>query len=187
MSGFTFFSTQIGRCGIAWSRDTIIATSLPAESDDEIVSRLNPQNETKQSDPPSFVSEVIEAISALLSGAPSDLGFVRCDFGRADSFAVQVYDLTRAIKAGETRTYGEIAKELGDIAFSRRVGQALGRNPIPIIVPCHRVMGADGRLTGFSAPGGTDTKLKLLEIERASQGPTDGLFDHLPLAVKPSD
>lgn len=187
MSDFTLFSTPIGTCGIAWSDGAITATSLPAGSEAEILSRLQAKSGARQTNPPAFVADAIEAINTLLAGADTDLKFVRCDFGDSDTFAQQVYALTREIKAGDTRTYGEIAKELGDVAYSRRVGQALGRNPIPIIVPCHRVMGADGRLTGFSAPGGTDTKLKLLEIERASLGPTDGLFDHLPLAVKPTD
>lgn len=187
MSEFTLFSTPIGTCGIAWSDDAITAASLPAATEGEMKTRLLVSNSSAPADPPRFVADAIEAIIALLDGNGTDLTFIKCAFGQSDPFAKEVYALTRKIKAGETRTYGEIAAELGDVAYSRRVGQALGRNPIPIIVPCHRVMGADGRLTGFSAPGGTDTKLKLLDIENASMGSTDGLFDHLPLATRPQD
>ncbi|MEL7446853.1 MAG: MGMT family protein, partial [Pseudomonadota bacterium] len=124
---------------------------------------------------------------ALLGGEDADLSFIACDFSTVDPFAEQVYVVTRAIPAGETLTYGDVASQLGDKLLSRRVGQALGRNPFPIIVPCHRVMGANGRLTGFSAPGGTTTKLELLEIERAASRGSDGLFADLPLAAKPQE
>ena len=82
-------------------------------------------------------------------------------------FEQQLYGLSRQIGPGETRSYGDLARDLGDVAFSQRVGQALGRNPFPIIVPCHRVIGANGQMTGFSAPGGVETKRQLLKIEGA--------------------
>lgn len=94
--------------------------------------------------------------------------------GELDSFDRELYRLSRKILPGETRTYGDLAIDLGDVAHSRRVGQSLGRNPFPIIVPCHRVVGAGGTMTGFSAPGGIETKRQLLKIEGAI-GPD--LFD----------
>ncbi len=96
-------------------------------------------------------------MTALLEGAKTDLTGIDCDFSQVEPFAVQVYTATRAIPAGETRTYGEIALQLGDKQLAEKVGRALGRNPLPIIVPCHRVIGANGKLTGFSAYGGVDT------------------------------
>jgi methylated-DNA-[protein]-cysteine S-methyltransferase len=86
---------------------------------------------------------------------------------------------------GEVRTYGEIAEAIGSPGAARAVGRALGRNPIPIIIPCHRVLAASGGSGGFSAPGGTDTKFRILAIERARRSGAAELFEHLPLAVKP--
>jgi len=110
---------------------------------------------------------------------------VACDPGEVGAFSEKVYAITRAIPAGETLTYGDVALQLGDKLLAQRVGQILGRNPIPIIIPCHRVVGASGKLTGFSATGGIETKLKMLEIEGAQPGGSPTLFGDLPLAVKP--
>ena len=104
---------------------------------------------------------------ALLSGEDADLRSVQLDLRAQSAFNAAVYELARGIAPGETSTYGEIATRLGDPGAARAVGQALGQNPIPIIVPCHRVLAAGGRAGGFSAPGGVMTKLKLLEIERS--------------------
>jgi methylated-DNA-[protein]-cysteine S-methyltransferase len=101
-----------------------------------------------------------------------------------EPFALKVYELSRAIKPSQTRTYGELATEMGDRAYAQAVGRALGANPFPIIVPCYRIMGAGGKLTGFSAGGGVSTKLKLQEIEKAQIGEKPALFGDLPLAVK---
>ena len=100
-------------------------------------------------------------------------------------FHQRVYQLARAIPPGETKTYGEIAAALGDKTLSRAVGQALGRNPWPIVVPCHRVLAANGKTGGFSADGGVDTKMRMLTIEGAGKSTEPQLFDALPLAAKP--
>jgi methylated-DNA-[protein]-cysteine S-methyltransferase len=113
-----------------------------------------------------------------------DFSDVAIDIGSLAEFDRAVLEATRRIPRGETRTYGEIAVSLGAPGAARAVGTALGRNPIPIIVPCHRVLAAGGASGGFSAPGGRLTKLKILEIERARRGPEPGLFDHLPWAVR---
>jgi methylated-DNA-[protein]-cysteine S-methyltransferase len=85
---------------------------------------------------------------------------------RGSDFQIAVCDLMRAIPYGETRTYGDLAKDLGVAA--QPVGKACGGNPIPILIPCHRVMGADGKLVGFSAKGGVETKVALLRLEGAA-------------------
>ncbi|NNL84351.1 MAG: MGMT family protein, partial [Myxococcales bacterium] len=118
----------------------------------------------------------IASMTALLEGAKADLTDIACDFSSADPFAARVYAATRAIPAGETRTYGAIALQLGDKQLSQQVGRALGRNPFPIIVPCHRVVGASGKLTGFSAYGGVETKRRMLTIEGAQIVETQGLL-----------
>jgi methylated-DNA-[protein]-cysteine S-methyltransferase len=115
--------------------------------------------------PPRDVQRAIDAIVALLRGEPIDLSFVTLDMETLPAFHRRVYDVARTIPPGTTRSYGDIASRLGEPHAARAVGQALGRNPFPIIVPCHRVLAANGRTGGFSAPGGTATKLRLLAIE----------------------
>jgi methylated-DNA-[protein]-cysteine S-methyltransferase len=186
MALFSLFPTAIGACGIAWSGDTVIAANLPEASEARTAARLAGRTAATEGAPPPVIRRAIAAMTALLDGEGTDLGFIACDLSGVDAFARQVYVATRAIPPGETRTYGAIATQLGDRLLARKVGQALGRNPFPIIVPCHRVMGADGRLTGFSATGGVETKLRMLAIERARVGAAPGLFGDLPLAVKGS-
>jgi len=119
---------------------------------------------------------LIADIKALFEGERRDLSHAPLDWGGVGAFEREVYELSLKIMPGEAKTYGDLAKALGDVMQSRRVGQALGRNPFPIIVPCHRIVGADGAMTGFSAPGGAELKRKLLKIEGAI-GPD--LFDAL--------
>ncbi len=131
------------------------------------------------------MQEAIEGIVALLRGEPRDLTGVAIDNSRTPEFNAKVYAITRAIPPGRTITYGEIATQLGDKLLARDVGQALGENPCPLVMPCHRVVAANGKPGGFSAAGGVVTKLKLLSIEGAQPGgPT--LFDHLPLTARRS-
>lgn len=134
--------------------------------------------------PPDFVESAMADILELLSGVANDLAAIECDFAGIEPFALNVYRLSRAIKPGQTLSYGDIAVELGDRAYAQAVGRALGSNPFPIIVPCHRILGAGGKLTGFSAGGGVNTKLRLLEIEKAQIGTAPTLFGDLPLALK---
>ena len=117
--------------------------------------------------PPPDIRHGIDAIVSLLRGDESDLSFIPLDMNGLPEFHQRVYEVARTIPPGRTLTYGDISKRLGDPGSARAVGQALGRNPIPIIVPCHRVMAAGGKTGGFSAPGGTATKLTLLAIEGA--------------------
>jgi methylated-DNA-[protein]-cysteine S-methyltransferase len=131
-----------------------------------------------ESSPTPAVRRVIERVSALLSGTPDDLADIPLDMAGVPDFQRRVYALARAIRPGSTLTYGELAARLGvGPQGARAVGQALGANPFPIIVPCHRVVAAGHASGGFSAPGGTRTKLRLLEIERAPLGGSPGLFD----------
>ncbi|HYD73122.1 MAG TPA: MGMT family protein, partial [Candidatus Binatia bacterium] len=115
---------------------------------------------------------------ALLAGEKKSLRAIQLDMSRVPAFNARVYETARAIPPGKTRTYGEIARALGDASAARAVGQALGRNPFAIVVPCHRVVGANDKLVGFSANGGIATKLRMLQIEgwRAEE---QSLFDLL--------
>ncbi len=135
--------------------------------------------------PPVFVKEAITAIVRLLSGERVDLSFIQVDLDEAGEFEQRVYSAARAIPAGETLTYGELAAKVGVPEGAQAVGQALGRNPCPIIVPCHRILAADGKSGGFSAPGGAETKVRMLDIEGARRGAQPQLFDRLAWATKP--
>ena len=176
-SGYTLFATPIGCCGIAWGSHGITRLQLPEASEKATGRRLSRVSGCVELPPPDWVRAVIEDVVALLSGERRNCATARLDYGAAEAFEVAVYEVARGIQPGCTMTYGQLAESLGDRNAARDVGQALGRNPCPIIVPCHRVLAADGRMHGFSGRGGTATKLKLLEIEgwRPDQGPT--LFD----------
>ncbi|MEO1551538.1 MAG: methylated-DNA--[protein]-cysteine S-methyltransferase [Pseudomonadota bacterium] len=186
MTCFAVFPTAIGPCGLAWRGEVIVAANLPEATRQDTLHAIAKRSGGREGAPPPAISAAIAAITALLGGEPRDLLDLPCAFDGISPFDRQVYDATRAIAPGQTRTYGDVARDLGDVAWSRRVGQTLGRNPLPIIVPCHRVLGSGGRLTGFSAPGGVDLKLRMLSIERADHSAGEGLFDALPFARKPS-
>lgn len=166
--GLALFDTALGRCGLAWGEAGVRAVAFPGRDDAETVRHLRrraPDAEVET--PPPAIAAVIADIQALLAGEPRDLRSALLDYEGASDFQVRVYEAIRRIPPGETRTYGELARELGDVALARAVGEALGRNPFPIIAPCHRILAAGGGKGGFSAPGGSETKLKLLEIEGA--------------------
>ncbi len=171
------FDTPIGRCGIAWGPRGITAFQLPEHTDAGTLRRMFRQGSVMlQGTPPPAVQDAMARIVALLQGEAADLRDVALDFSDTPAFHRRVYDISREILAGQTRTYGEIATEMGDMNVSRAVGQALGANPFAIIVPCHRVLAAGGRSGGFSAGGGVSTKLRILLIERAQFGNEPGLF-----------
>lgn len=180
--GYSLFDTAIGRCGIAWGDDGLIAVQLPQPSEAQTRARIAQRcGEIAECAPPPRVAAAIAAMSALLAGQSRDLGDIVLDMRGVPEFNRKVYAIARAIPPGETLTYGDIARRLGDIALSRQVGQALGQNPFPIVVPCHRVLAAGARPGGFSASGGTATKLRMLAIEGAYVNHTPSLFDS-PLA-----
>jgi methylated-DNA-[protein]-cysteine S-methyltransferase len=177
-TAYALFDTAIGGCAIAWSGTAIVTLQLPEADDARTRARvLRRWPGAQEQPPPPGIQRAADAVVALLSGAVADLGAVVLDMARVPAFDRRVYEVARAIAPGETLTYGGIAAKLGDPSAARRVGQALGRNPFAIIVPCHRVTAAGGKAGGFSATGGTATKLRLLEIERARLGREPTLFD----------
>lgn len=165
---FALFETTLGACGIAWSAQGIACTRLPEPSERRARARLTRRfPHAREAVPPPHVVDAIEGIVALLNGHPSDLNAVSLDMEDVPAFDRRVYEIARTIPPGRVLTYGEIAARLGEPREARAVGQALGHNPFAIVVPCHRVVAAGGKLGGFSAPGGVDTKLRLLAIEGA--------------------
>lgn len=177
-SGYCLFDTAIGACGIAWTGEGSFAAVQLPEADDEGTRRrlLRYTGETPEEAPPAFVLSAIARVQALLAGERDDLADLPLDFSGVPEFHRRVYAVTRAIPPGEVLTYGEVARRIGEPGSARAVGQALGRNPFAPVIPCHRVLAAGGRSGGFSAEGGANTKLRMLEIERARFGEEPGLF-----------
>jgi methylated-DNA-[protein]-cysteine S-methyltransferase len=181
-SGFTLFDTAIGTCAIAWNECGVVGVRLPDATASAIRARMRRRFPgASETEPPAAVQTTIDGIVALLSGEPRDLSRVIVDMDGVPGFDRSVYEVARTIPPGATLTYGEIAARLGaGREVAREVGQALGKNPFPIVVPCHRVLAANGKLGGFSAPGGTHTKTRLLRIEGALPEAQPTLFDHAP-------
>ncbi len=165
---YSLFDTAFGRCGLAWNGLGLTAVSLPGSSDDDTRNHLLAHGRGLQrsdGDWPPFVSRAVADMQAHLGGQPRDLRDVPLDWRGVHDFERRVYAAAQAIDPGRTCTYGEMALALADPAAMRAVGQALGHNPWPLVVPCHRVLAAGGKLGGFSAPGGSDTKRRLLVLE----------------------
>ena len=174
-SGVAFFATAIGECGIAWTGVAVTGVQLPERTPAATRARLAKRfPDAPVSAPPGFVRSAIDDIITLLDGGRPDLSDVPLDMRRVPEFNRRVYEIARTIAPGSTITYGELAARLGDPGAARDVGKALGENPFPIVVPCHRVLAAGGRTGGFSGGSGVPTKLRMLAIER-SPGP---LFEH---------
>ncbi len=180
---FALFDTAIGACAIVWSARGIAGVQLPEANAQATRARVTRSFAgAQEAVPPADVQRAVDGIIALLRGEHHDFNNVKLDFGDLPAFNLKVYDIARTVPAGQTITYGEIAERLGDKLLARDVGQALGQNPIPLIMPCHRVLAAGGKTGGFSASGGVVTKLRLLTIEGAQPGgPT--LFESLPLVA----
>lgn len=182
-AGCSLFDTAIGRCGIAWTDEgTVQAVQLPESSDAGTLARMRRRcGDAPEAVPPAPIARVIERQQAALAGQRDALLDVALDYDGVPPFHQRVYEAARRIAPGSVVTYGEMARDLGEPGAARAVGQALGHNPFAPLVPCHRILAAQGASGGFSAEGGARTKLRLLEIEGAvlgTQGP--GLFDREP-------
>ena len=178
---FALFGTPLGRCAIVWRGGLIVGSALSEASDAGLRASLARRFPgCREAEPSAAVAAAIGAILRLMEGEAEDLSLLVVDISQLPQFERSVLEETRAIPAGETRTYGEIARRIGAPGAARAVGRALGRNPVPVIIPCHRVLAADGRSGGFSAPGGASTKLRLLQLEGARRGSEPSLFERLP-------
>jgi methylated-DNA-[protein]-cysteine S-methyltransferase len=175
---FALFDSKIGLCAIAWGPRGINGTQLPMGGEAKIRTRISQRHaDASEAEPTVEVQQAIDRITKLLAGERDDLTDIPLDLDGVPDFNRGVYAIARTIPPGKTVTYGDIAKQLGGVELSRDVGQALGRNPCPIVVPCHRVLAAGNKPGGFSANGGVVTKLKMLEIEGALVSHTPSLFD----------
>ena len=183
---FTLFDTAIGPCGIVWSANGICGVQLPEGDRQKTLARLRRRfpNAVEVAPPPQ-VQGVVADIVALLDGERRDFAMASLDLDGVSEFNRKVYAAALKIPSGKTRTYGELAAAIGEPGAARAVGKALGENPVPVIVPCHRILAADGKTGGFSAPGGVDTKLRILTIEGARTSDQPLLFENLALATRP--
>lgn len=165
---YALFHTAIGHCAVAWHDAGLVGVWLPEASAEALRERvLRRRPEAIESAPQGPAQRAVQGITALLEGAHDDLLDIALDDCAAPEFHRRVWAAARHILPGHTRSYLALALELQEPHAARAVGQALGRNPFPIVVPCHRVLAAGGHSGGFSAPGGVRTKLRLLEIEGA--------------------
>jgi methylated-DNA-[protein]-cysteine S-methyltransferase len=176
-ASFALFETPVGPCGIAWGPRGVVGIQLPegpaAATRKRLLQRIPG---SREGTPPAEVQAVLESILALLRGENPDFGAVALDMAGVPPFHRKVYEAARGIPAGETLSYGELAARIGSPGAARAVGQALGNNPFAIVVPCHRVLAAEGRVGGFTANGGITTKLHLLTLE-SSHAQTQGHFE----------
>ena len=181
---FALFDTALAVCGIVWTARGIAGVQLPEANEHAARVRMAKRHpHAREARPPIKVQQTIDRIIALLRGEAAEFDDVAVDDDGVPEFDREVHAIARSIPHGKTMTYGAIAERLGDKALARDVGQALGHNRTPLLVPCHRVLAADGKPGGFSGTGGIVIKLQLLSIENAQPGgPT--LFDRLPLALR---
>lgn len=172
---YTLFDTEIGTCAIAWQTGdapVVVSFNLPEATEAETERRIARKG-AKATQIPTRIEEVIEKARRHLARDLQDFHDVPIDWDRYEPFARRVYQAALDIPVGQTRTYGQLAKTVNEPQAAQAVGQALGSNSIPLIIPCHRILAANGKMGGFSAPGGLHTKEKLLLIE----GATTSLFD----------
>ncbi len=177
MTPYTLFDTAIGRCGLAWGPVGLLSLQLPEGTDELTRRRLTRHlDDPQETLPPQDIRVIIDSVVALTNGDNVDLSDVPLDMAHVSPFNRRLYEAIRTIQPGQTRTYGDIAGDLGEPGGARAVGRAMGQNPWPIIVPCHRVVAANGKTGGFSAHGGVSTKLRLLAIEAAHRSTDGALF-----------
>jgi methylated-DNA-[protein]-cysteine S-methyltransferase len=162
------FDTALGPCGVAWNARGLVGVQLPeagrAATENRLAARTQSAGATE---PPVWVAALVADIRRYLAGERVDFSAVAVDLSVLEPFRRRLYETMRALAWGSTTTYGALAREIGlaEPEAARDVGEAMGKNPVPIVIPCHRVLAAGGKLGGFSAHGGAATKAKLLALE----------------------
>lgn len=188
-TGYSFFATAIGDCGIAWSPAGIVGLGLPEEDVRTMRSRFARRyRRCVEQDPPAQVETIVAAVVAHLETGDRDLAVFAIDLDGVPDFESRVYEAARRIPPGSTSTYGEIATAIASPGAAQAVGRALAANPIALLVPCHRVVAAGGKIGGFSAGGGAETKRAILRTEGSEMGAAqEALFDPSPTrAIRPT-
>ncbi|WP_338719583.1 methylated-DNA--[protein]-cysteine S-methyltransferase [Devosia sp. XK-2] len=167
------FETALGVFGLGWTGRGLARVLLPDTSQKAMLERLG-RDGAVPGEPTRLISSLMNRIEDYAEGQEIGFDDVPLDLGSVPSFHRKAYERLVQVPWGQTITYGDLARELGDVGLSRAVGQAMGANPIPLVIPCHRVLASNGRPGGFSAPGGTVTKVKMLALEGVSVGAPAG-------------
>lgn len=177
-TNFALFDTPVGRCGIAWGAGGIAGVQLPEARESETRAKLLERaGAAAEAAPPPTVRRAIDGINALLRGQAVDFADLPLDMAGVPRFHARVYEVVRQIQPGASLSYGEVAAKAEAPGAARAVGQVMRRNPYPILVPCHRVFAAGGKIGGYSASGGLATKLRLLSLEAAAAEGAAALFE----------
>ncbi len=164
---YCLIDTEIGTFGLGWTEKGIARAALPDSKAGAVAQRMAKFG-SQSAAPEEEIAELVADIQAYGRGERIEFDEVPLDLDGQSEFHRRVYEAILTLGWGETTTYGDIARRLGDVALSRAVGAALGANPVPLIVPCHRVLGSHGKSGGFSAPGGAGSKMKMLALEKAA-------------------
>jgi methylated-DNA-[protein]-cysteine S-methyltransferase len=175
MTRYCIFETAAGFCAIAWSELGVVRFQLPlksAEAGERLL--LRRATDATRGEPPAEIAEAIDAAKRYFAGEETDFSRVRLDLGDKEPLFKQIFEAARRIGWGRTTTYGALAKDIGaGPEVARDVGTAMAQNPVPLIIPCHRVLAAGGKVGGFSAPGGAATKIRLLKLEGVCLAPLE--------------
>lgn len=168
---YCLFNTPLGVCGIVWKdpettdgSPVVTFLQLPEATEKSTEERIAGMG-NRVSLPPPRIAEIAEKIRRHLGGEVQDFSAIAVDYDGVESFSQQVYQACRNVPAGMTVSYGDLAKTINRPGAARAVGQALARNRVPLIIPCHRVVTVAGKAGGFSAPGGVETKARILALE----------------------
>ncbi len=165
---YCLFDTPIGVCGVAWSNQGLTRLQLPEADKGATEERLRPHSASRAPEAPlRHIELVITKIQQYLSGTKADFSSVALDLSYIGPFYRKIYEAARSVGWGHTASYGELARQAGSPGAARAVGQAMARNPVPIIIPCHRILASGHKVGGFSAFGGIATKAHLLALEGA--------------------
>lgn len=167
------FDTELGEFGIGWTDHGVARLQLPGMDRADLLKRIN-RDGARPGRPTRAIEAVINCIEDYAEGQAVDFSQIVVDLAGVSTFNRRAYGLLSAIGWGETTTYGALARQLGDVTLSRAVGAAMGANPVPLIIPCHRVLASDGRPGGFSAPGGAESKVRMLALEGVAVGAPAG-------------
>mgnify|MGYP000263817588 CR=1 FL=1 len=166
----TLFPTAFGTCGLAWNDTGLTGFQLPEANPEKTERKLitRAHSHSNRTPRPAWVRRLIECVQKHLEGHMQNFTEVQLDWSTVSMFQQAVYRQTRLINPGELKSYGAIARLVGfEAKAARSVGVALAKNPWPLIIPCHRVVSARGKMTGYSAAGGVRTKTRLLVLEGA--------------------
>jgi methylated-DNA-[protein]-cysteine S-methyltransferase len=165
MTHYCLFDTAVGPCGVAWSEHGLTRLQLPESDRSATEGRLRRSAARESKAVPPEIGRLIADIQSYMAGHRVDFASVAIDLTEVEPFQQQVYTAARSVPWGQTVSYGELARQTGSPGAARAVGHALSRNPVPIIIPCHRILAKGHRIGGFSAPGGIFTKERLLALE----------------------